>query len=55
MDHADDCDHHKKELCVKEDAEIIDDADAVINDAECMPYHKHENREECGCRENVMR
>ncbi len=58
MDHPDDGDEYKKELCVKKDAEIIVDVcgggDAVVTDAYSVPRHKPDNREECRTGKNVM-
>jgi hypothetical protein len=57
MDDPDDGDEHKKELCVKKDAEIVVDVcggDAVVTNAYSVPRHKPDNREECRACEDVM-
>ena len=57
MDDPDDGDEHKKELCVKKDAEIVVDVcdgDAVVTNAYSVPRHKPDNREECRTGKNVM-
>lgn len=46
MDDPDDGDEHKKELCVKKDAEIVVSTGVT--------RHKPDNREECCSGKNVM-
>jgi len=48
MDHPDDGNEYKKELCVKKDAEIIVDVCGGVT------RHKPDNREEYGAGKNVM-
>ena len=53
MDDSDDGHEHKKELCVKKDAEIV--VDVCCGDAaDAMPGHKPDNREECRTGKNVV-
>ena len=53
MDDSDDGDEHKKELCVKKDAEIVVNVSGGIA-AYSMRCHKPEDREECSTGKNVM-
>ena len=53
MDDSDDGDEHKKELCVKKDAEIV--VDVCCGDAaDAMPGHKPDNRKEYRACKNVV-
>ena len=53
MDDSDDGDEHKKELCVKKDAEIVVDVSDGIA-AYSMRGHKPDNRKEYRAGKNVM-